>query len=253
MRSEIKYLVSEDRISRLRDAVAPFVYPDPHGKGYEGVGYTVRSLYLDTPSLSCYHEKKAGLRVRRKLRIRGYNYRDVDDPVFLEIKRKIGDRISKTRAATDFNQLAALFDTGDVHRYSFSDPAYPRAAHDAGRFLYHVYRYGLIPTFTTVYEREAFHGLHDSTFRITFDRNLRGRSYSKLRDLYSDERLRYVSPEHFIIEVKYNTRYPAWLRSVLEGFGLRRQALSKYCLCAEALQRQHDRKGSVLSAAYRIS
>ena len=247
MRSEYKYLVPEALLTRLRDEVGPFVDPDPHMTGLENRGYTVRSIYLDTAALRYYFEKKAGLLVRRKLRIRAYNDPRPGDWIFLEIKRKVDDKITKNRAPTTFKNLETLIRTGDVENLVCQNPHYPMAFEDGRRFLYHVYRYSLAPTFMTVYEREAFVGRTDRTFRITFDRSLRGRAYASLVDLYSEEELRRVLPGAFILEVKFNTRFPSWLRSVLGRNNLRHEALSKYCMCGEGSGHHVDSKVEVLS------
>lgn len=249
MRSEYKYLVPHDALPALRARIAPFVSLDPHGRGYEARGYTVRSLYLDTASLRYYHEKKAGVNVRRKLRIRAYNRPEDGQAVFLEIKRKVGSKVAKNRAPVAFEDLVPLFATGDVDRYVRTGARYPRALDDARRFFYHVYRYALRPTHLTVYEREAFVGRFDATLRLTFDRALRGGAYPSLGDLYREDGLRPVFPGYFILEVKYDTRFPAWLRPVLGAYDLRHRALSKYCLCAEVHRKQWDNPVAVLAQA----
>lgn len=248
-RSELKYLVPDEHLPELRRQIEPFVEMDPHGRGREFEGYTVRSIYLDTPRLGSYHEKKAGIRVRRKLRIRGYNRFEPGDWVFLEIKRKTQNRISKNRAPLRFESLTDVFGSGDVDKYVLTNRHYPRSREDGRRFFYHVYRYGLIPTASTVYEREAFFGRFDPTLRITLDRGLRGRAFPTLDRLFEDEYLRTVRPGHTIVEVKYDTSFPNWLRPVLGRFDLRLQALSKYCLCVEVSGRQWDRKLSILGSA----
>lgn len=249
MRAEHKYLVPKKTLPELRRAIAPFMELDKHGRGYEEEGYTVRSTYFDTPSLRYYYEKQAGIAVRRKLRIRGYNQADGGQTVFLEIKRKVESQVSKNRAPVAFANLPALFATGDVERYVIQNEKFPDALDDARRFFYHIRRYDLRPAHTTVYEREAFVGRFDATLRITFDRNLRGASYQPLDRLYDEDGLRHAFADHFILEVKYNTRFPAWLRPVLGRYDFRRQALSKYCICARLHGRHTDGKVAVLANA----
>ena len=252
-RVELKYLVRDDLLPELRHLIEPFVDVDPHGRGREGTGYTVRSIYLDTPRLRYYHEKKAGIRVRQKLRVRGYNRFRPDDWVFLEIKRKTQNRVSKNRSPLRFESLANVFKSGDVERYVLTNRHYPRSLDDGRRFFFHVYRYGLVPTFSTVYEREAFFGKYDPTLRITLDHGLRGGAFPAIEDLYEEDHIRSVRPGHTILEVKFNTSFPNWLRPVLGRFDLRLEALSKYCLCVEASGRQWDRKLSVLGSARPVS
>lgn len=247
MRTELKYLVAETHLEALRGVLAPFAAGDRHGEGFEGRGYTVRSIYFDTPSLRYYHEKEAGLKQRRKLRVRAYNAPAVEAPVYLEIKRKDEMTVAKDRAPVRYHDLDALLRTGDVAAYVATPDV--RRREQARHFLYHFYRHRLQPTCLTVYEREAFEGRFDPTLRITFDRNLRGKAYPSWPDLRADVGLRHVHPGFFIMEVKFDTAFPAWLRPVLGRYGLRPQALSKYCLCLETCRREADSPTVVLAEA----
>ena len=247
-RTELKYLVRDEHLPELRRRIAPFVRLDPHGRGLEERGYTVRSIYLDTPGLGYYHEKKACIRVRRKLRVRGYNDLRPGDWVFLEIKRKTQNRVSKNRAPLRFESIDDIFASGDVDEHVLTNRHYPRAHDDGRRFFYPVYRYGLIPTFSTVYEREAFFGRFDPTLRITLDRNLRGAPFPALNDLYDESFVRTVRPGFTIMEVKFDTWFPRWLPAVLGRFDLRTEALSKYCMCVDVSGRQWSGKLSVLGS-----
>ncbi len=249
MRSELKYFIPNDVVPILRAELAPYVYLDSHGRGFENVGYTVRSIYLDTHDLRYYREKKAGIKIRRKLRIRGYNTPTSTSWAFLEIKRKNEDKIHKNRAPVVHTDLEALFATGDVDTYIVKHAKYADAAEEARRFFYHVFRYNLRPTHMTVYEREAFLGRFDPTFRCTFDRNLRGGYYPKLSELYTYSNLREVRPGYTILEVKFDTQFPGWLRPMLATYDLRPRAISKYCHCAQVHKKQNDPKEAVMASA----
>ena len=251
-RSELKYLVPEAHMEALRVALSPFVGCDPHGLAYEGHGYPVRSIYLDTPSLRDYHEKQAGIKVRRKLRIRCYDLKSDDDPVFFEIKRKQEDQIGKDRVLVRYRDIDAFLRTGDVERYVLSSD--PKMHDKARHFLFHVHGYRMRPTSLTVYEREAFAGLFDPTLCITFDRNLRGKVFPVWEDLRREEGLQHIHPGFFVLEVKFNTRFPAWLTPVLGRYGLRTQSVSKYCLCLETGGRDVERPNPfTFGACYRTS
>lgn len=98
------------------------------------------------------------------------------------------------------------------------------------RFMFHYYRQHLRPVILIIYEREAFLGNHDDTIRITFDKNLRSRIYLKIQSLYDDHELRWSLTSQFILEVKFNDHYPAWLKPVIGSLGLVRQSASKYVI-----------------------
>lgn len=248
MRDELKYLLPVEALPDLRCAIRPYVELDEHGVGYEERGYSVRSIYLDSPALLYYHEKQGHLQCRKKIRVRGYNRPCDDLRVFLEIKRKNDAAIEKERARLRYRELDGLFRSGDYASY-FDRPG---AAATARRFLYHVYRHDLRPTALVVYEREAFEGRFDDTFRITLDRNLRGRMYPSLDGLYHEDGLEEAMAGWFVMEVKFDVRMPAWMRQVIAEFGLVQRAVSKYCLSVDAFERRIDTRTAVLACAARV-
>ncbi len=237
MRSEIKYLVPDRLVSDLRNAIAPMLKPDKYAEDYLETGYTVRSIYLDSPRLRYYTEKLDGIKDRKKLRVRAYNASR--DTTFLEIKRKVESRIKKDRAAMPYRHVVSLFK--DSHRANLEAMLLkPASITSARNFLYHYHLDNLHPVNLVVYEREAFEGKIDPTLRITFDKNLRSRLSPDMSWLFSEEDMRHVLPGHFILEIKYNYSFPSWLTPVLSSFKLQKQALSKYCmsleLCAGSLE-----------------
>ena len=253
MREELKYVVPEHALDDLRRSIQPFVQLDKHGIGYEERGYTIRSIYLDSPQLLYYYEKQAHLQNRKKLRIRGYNDPGKDSKVFLEIKRKFSSAIAKDRAPVRFADLHEMFRTSDVDRFIDASKSFPEAQEAARSFFYHVLKCNLRPTNLVVYEREAFMGQFDPTLRITFDRNLRGGIYPTLDELFEEEAFRAVMPGHFILEVKYNTQFPGWLRPALARHGLMQRAASKYCLVIDLFDERQEGSAAVLANAEPIT
>ena len=92
-RNEWKYLISVGEKELLRLRMSPFLHLDPHAD--EG-GYMIRSLYFDDYWNSAYEEKQMGTAVRKKYRIRFYNYSD--ELIKLECKHKQGAYIYKQSA-----------------------------------------------------------------------------------------------------------------------------------------------------------
>ena len=87
-RKEYKYLVPNDLLPDLRRALKPFLSLDDFAMQRDKKEYTVRSIYYDTKTLEFYFEKIEGYKIRKKIRIRGYNQLLGEKVVFLEIKRK---------------------------------------------------------------------------------------------------------------------------------------------------------------------
>jgi len=227
-RYERKYLVKNEDLPRLRKRLEPFVRPDIYApQDKEGrFQYTVRSIYFDTPGFDALHEKVEGIEIRKKLRVRGYDKPGPDEKVFLEIKRKRGDRIWKNRANVYYHLLEDLLCNG----MKGGIPNESQINKDeTKRFLFNYHRYAFRVVNLIVYDREPFHGSYDPGVRITFDKNIRCKMWPSLSELYSDAGLRLVWKDHFILEIKYFTdKMPTWARSIVQEFGLRHQALSKY-------------------------
>ena len=77
-RLELKVVVDEATALRIGRDILPYCRADEHNVGASAAmgDYTIRSLYLDTPSLAFYRAKDRGDSERMKLRIRTYS----DDP-----------------------------------------------------------------------------------------------------------------------------------------------------------------------------
>ncbi len=230
MRLEYKYLIPNELLLRLRTMIAPFVEADVHSR--ELTGYTVRSIYFDTVTLNCYHDKIEGLQVRKKIRIRGYNERQERNIAFLEVKRKHGAFIAKTRAPVAYEQIQDLFISGDVERYVLTRKDLPNALKDARQFFFHIYSGSLRPIVLVIYEREAYYSKFGA-LRITFDKGLRSSIHPSIDALFSENSTLYSIPKHFILELKFYGGLPSWLKSTVGTLGLTQQALSKYTICVD--------------------
>jgi hypothetical protein len=228
-RYERKYLVPNAELDRLRARIQPFVINDPYApQNQHGIGqYTVRSVYFDTPTFASLYDKWEGYEVRRKLRIRGYDAYAQDNKVFLEVKRKIGDRIWKTRAHVPYKSLQELLTMGFSNGVSKDITGHNES--EARKFLFNLHRYAYKPVNLITYDREPFQGKFEPGLRITFDKNIRARLWPQLAELYSEAGLRLVWQDHFILEVKYfGEVMPSWIRYIIQEFGLRHEALSKF-------------------------
>jgi hypothetical protein len=229
LRFERKYLVHYSQLDALRARLLPFVQPDPHTHlspaGHPE--YTVRSIYYDTPAREAVRDKVEGEEARRKLRIRGYDQPTAEAAVFFEIKRKIGEKIMKHRAAIPAGKLAEVLESGDFAAALLlpSD----KNLSDASRFFFHLHRYHMAPVNRITYEREAYVGKFNPGLRVTFDKNIRSKLFPALTDLYGEEDATYPWKAHFILEMKYfEAPMPSWMRSIAEEFELEAEALSKY-------------------------
>ena len=228
LRYERKYLVNNEMLEPMRKRFMPFLVPDLNADQTELKSeYTVRSIYFDTPNFDSLSEKKEGLENRLKLRIRGYNNYFSGCEVFLEIKRKFGDRIAKNRAITVYDLLDKTLETGELKRSNGKTSDIMKE--DAARFLFHLHREAQRPVNLVVYEREPYHGKFDSSVRITFDKNIRAAVFPHFSELFSNNGLSHIWKDAFILEIKYfDGGMPSWSKSIIQEFELKHEALSKY-------------------------
>lgn len=225
LRHELKYFISRGELYHLRTLLDNLLMRDPNGD--ENNEYHIRSLYFDTYDDSALMEKIAGVGMRKKYRIRIYNFSD--RLIRLECKSKYGDLISKQSVRIP-RELAEQLIAGDP-------TGLDQMRHPLLRDMFVQMTTNLLhPAVIVDYYREAY--LHDAQeVRITFDKTLRTGLYSK--DLFNPDLPTYPVFEdpHEILEVKFDQFLPSYLQTVLSGVVAQRSAISKYTHC-----RQYEEK-----------
>lgn len=228
-RLELKYLIDERTARDIYAAMHPFCEPDEHNPPEFGRGYTIYSLYLDTPTRGFYRAKVRDEPDRIKLRARTYNS---DGPVHLEVKRKRVDVIQKTRAsvAREHWVRAAM----GLERPLRDTPSQRKLQE---RFAYLMTITGANPTLLVRYEREAYVSTVDRYARVTFDRRVVAQPITGW-ELIGDSTtwcslagdwLRYGYHSPVLLELKCETLMPRWMSYLIRRFDLRVQGFSKYC------------------------
>ncbi len=228
-RREYKFLIHKEKLPAFRKVIAPYLELDKFSAQKSDHRYTVRSIYYDTHNLGFYREKIEGIKIRKKIRVRGYDQQNDHEYLFLEIKRKENDRIFKNRSRVKFKDRDSLQDISD-RANSKKDTSNKE---DAARFFYNVARFNLHPTVLVTYDREAYFCRFRSGLRVTIDQELRSKAMPAFSDLFEDDALNYVMPNHAILEVKFYRGLPSWLQKVITQFDLSRQAISKYTTCID--------------------
>lgn len=238
MRIEHKYYLAESEISNFKREMMPYVKYDAFALAREDRNYIVRSVYYDSDSMQFYHEKIDGLKVRKKLRIRGYNNFHGEKVVYIEIKRKSDCYVWKNRAPLLFSDINKFLNGNSIEDLILVADKNSYAITDAKKFLYHYYIDQLHPTALISYEREAMFGAMNDRLRITIDKNLRYLISPDISELFNEDKLQYVFNGTFILEIKSDYGYPVWLRDLISRYHLRRSAISKYTL---SLDKQANR------------
>lgn len=234
VRKEYKYLVRKDQLDNFRARLMPFVEVDKYAAERENHEYKVRSIYFDTGRMDYYTEKSAGVMVRKKFRIRGYDDTAKDSTLFLEVKHKNNEIVWKNRAPVKFNNLHGLLTTGELEDLVENSAKFPHARDDASIFLFHLHRQYLVPVVLIVYDREPYISKFNSDLRITLDKNIRSKVCSDIDGLFSNHKESYSLKNYFVLEIKFNFGFPLWLNQIIRDFGLVRQAVSKYSCCVDS-------------------
>lgn len=236
-RREYKCLIDERTVERVRRYIAGFCTIDPYAA--ERGRYTIDTLYLDTPALDTYWATVEDRGDRYKLRVRGYP--DASRaPVFLEVKRRVGDTILKTRAAVSGGWAHALDSAGVL-----PPDGKQRRAFD--NFICHYHAKPMLPAVLVRYEREPYFSLIDEYARVTFDRCLAFQSAAELSLVPERGHWTYVdhaaaqrglapSSSTVLLELKFTSLAPAWMRQMVHTLDLQRLSFCKYTRAIEALR-----------------
>jgi hypothetical protein len=236
-RFEQKYVVPPRDVPRIREFIRPFCIADPSGSG-EIPEYTVTTLQLDTVSSDLVLAKEREAFDRFKLRIRTYGTdANPSNPVFLEIKRKSGGVIIKSRAKMK---------RGDYRPGMILDPSQlPRLGTEKDNanlmeFCRLCGEIGARPRILIRYIRESYFGENDDYARVTIDRRLTYRPTDSW-ELPADEpgsrqRWRTMDTQTglrcdfagYIFELKAMRDVPTWMLEMIERFNLIPIGFSKY-------------------------
>lgn len=240
-RREYKYLITEDTVERIRRYIAGFCVVDSYA-AETGGRYLTDTLYLDTPRLDSYFATIEDASDRYKLRIRTYPSTGAGGPVFLEVKRRVSESIIKTRGSF----------VGDWQRLLDGDPATlarisPKNRRAIDNFLCH-YRYlPYQPCALVRYEREPYFSLVDDYARVTFDRSLSFQAADQLAvapdhdhwtyvDNAASQRSTYAERSVVLLELKFTSVVPNWMRHMVQTLDLQRLAFCKYTRAVDAMR-----------------
>ncbi len=236
-RFEQKFIMHPRLIAPVREWFRPFCVPDPNGRG-EIPEYIVTTLQLDTPSMDLANAKEFQVHARFKLRIRTYGTdANPKGPIFLEVKRKVGKVIIKSRAKMNRSQY---------HEKCITHPDTApllKSAKDNSNLLEFCRLSNAIdarPRVLIRYIRESYFGANDDYARITFDRRV---SYRVTRDWIlpgeevadwkhwrpMDSQTGLQRPyAGYIFELKSMRDTPEWMLELVQRFNLTNSGFCKY-------------------------
>ena len=241
-RIELKYWVDWRQRELILQRWRPYLefapYTNEHGI------YPIMSLYYDSPSLAFYDEKLEGEKLRSKVRLRGYGYRWQElSPLFLEIKRKVSDRVIKYRRKYDtFHPDLFVPSTWDLA--GGGAEAGVRAA-DVAQLELLVQRYRLRPAVQILYQREGYESPFFPSLRIAFDSQLVALHPEQKVDasVFESRDHRLQRDTEYVFEIKSDGGLPRWVMDGIKAAQVTQRAISKYCMGIEKLDMHHREIG----------
>lgn len=247
-RQEIKFMLNMEQYAALLEEIHLYMIPDKYCIG--GKDYGIYNVYYDTEDDYLIRESIEKPYYKEKIRLRSYfSPAGPDDRVFLEIKKKVGGVVTKRRVTMTLSEADAYLQ----HRKKPVDLSKYSQKQIFSELDVFLSRYPVVPKQYISYQREAFFGKDDSTFRLTLDRQITERRYdlSLSQESYGSQ---IIAPNQRLMEVKISGAMPLWLSKKLAELKIYKISFSKY---GKAYQRyirsqlfesrmQNKKKGSMI-------
>lgn len=213
-RYELKYLISKEQQQLLYYHMNAYMKSDPYGR------CAISNIYFDTPDrLLIRRSLEKPCCYKEKLRVRSYGIASEHSKVFVELKKKLRGVVYKRRIALP-QKTAAAYLTGG------SPLAQQSQISKEIDYAIAYYQF-LAPAAFLSYDRSAFFGRMDESFRMTFDENILAREYDL--SLTSERYGASILPQDSVLlEVKTALGLPGWLLGFLNQQEIYQTSFSKY-------------------------
>lgn len=219
-RVEEKYIVTKAQYEKMVSLFGTMMKCDEYSKN--GKFYQICNIYYDTADNNLIRTSLLKPRYKEKFRLRSYGTPKEDTKVFLEVKKKYNGIVNKRRSTLSLQEAYEFTDTNVIPEIK------PYMNEQVLKELrYSLSLYKLQPKVFISYERRAFFGAEDDSFRVTFDRNIITRRYDVAleKGVYGEK---LIKDNTMILEVKYTERMPLWFIAIIRKLGLEKGSFSKY-------------------------
>ncbi len=220
---EMKFLLPEGAAWQLQSWAAAHLNVDAYANSEQNNSYQTTTLYLDTAAMDLFHQpqKFRG----RKYRLRRYGQ---EASVYLERKRRRGDRVRKRRNCVPEEELLLL------------ETRQQRPGQPDEWFHRKVALHELRPSCCVTYERAAFMKLGiTGPMRLTFDRRIRGVRAADWSVSPVTVGTQILAGE-VICEFKFRESVPVLFQQVIEEMQLQPASVSKYRRLMQAILNPND-------------
>ena len=212
-RHELKYILTKEQKKCVLEAIQPYMSLDKYGRT------TIQNIYFDTKDYRLIRRSIEKPVYKEKLRVRHYAGKNVEDKVFVEIKKKYKKVVYKRRLSMS-EDAAMKWLTGEKACVIDS-----QIAREIDYFLQYYEKLG--PALFLSYEREAYYCNEGSDFRITFDENVLCRQ-NKITFQLDAGGVPVLEEDKVLMEIKGSQGMPMWMVDVLSREKIYKTSFSKY-------------------------
>lgn len=186
VRKEQKYLLSREDYENFMKTFSADLDEDPYSP------YEIRSIYFDNENNDLMNRNLKKPAFRQKIRMRSYGAVNDEDPVFLEMKKKLKGTTFKKRITIPYREARKYLEPSDEPKM---------VSTNTGRELERIFeKERLIPSFYVRYHRKAYTWKKNPDFRLTFDTELVSRP--NIRSLNEDGGEKLLEDSVVLMELK---------------------------------------------------
>lgn len=219
-RVEKKYLIDLDTYDKFCEEIEPYMNNDKYC--VDGSFYSINNIYYDTDTDELIRRSVDKPPYKEKLRLRSYGVPDIEDKVFLEIKKKFKGIVNKRRTVIKLSKAYDFLDRGIVpNSGSYLNKQV------VNELKYFIDFYKPKAKLFLKYDRKALFGKEDGNLRITFDKNITTRRYD-LRLEAGEYGEQLLEDGKILMEIKTIDSFPIWLTDILSEYEIRNNSFSKY-------------------------
>ena len=212
-RTERKYLLAASVYEAFKKDVEQYI--DPDGK-YPV--YTLCNVYYDNETWELARRSVEKPIFKEKLRVRSYGTANPDTKVYIEAKSKYKGTVYKRRIGMPHSEVSPFLENKEL-------PA--NASQIAKELHYFAHLFHLKPKVFLAYDRIAYVGRDDKSFRLTFDYNIRYR-LDRLSLAEGDDGTPLITDGTVIMEVKAQSALPRFFLDLLAKYSIIPGSFSKY-------------------------
>lgn len=213
-------MLDRDTFESVKRILDGHMVMDSNNKGNKP--YTISNIYYDTADDYLIRTSLSKPLYKEKLRLRAYGIPQMDDKVYLEIKKKFNGIVNKRRTTL---KLCEAYDF--VQTKIAPKPKEYMNTQVLSEIEYFMKIYDLSPKVYLAYDRYAYFEKYNKDLRISFDMNIRSRRYDLALEK-GDYGEKLLNDEVYLMEIKTSLAKPLWLTYMLSDLDIKRNRFSKY-------------------------